>query len=61
MESKEPIPILYHTYHCYLTDKGVTFYQILDNFAAGSVEGTIPWAQALAIAAKDGPLMRLRN
>ena len=59
--SSEIMPLTDHTYHCYLSAKGVTFYQIFDNFAAGSIEVTIPYAEAVPLADPAGPLMRFKK
>ena len=61
MESTEPVTITEHTYHCYLSQKGVTFYQIFDNFAAGSVQVTLPYKQAFTLMNPRGPLARLKR
>lgn len=59
--SEEVMPLDGHTYHCYLSKTGVTFYQLYDNFVAGSLEVTLPYAQALELANPEGPLARLRR
>ena len=55
----EVVPLDGHTYHAYLSENGVTFYQIYDNFAAGSLEVTIPYAEAIKYADPQSPLKRL--
>lgn len=58
--SDEVRPLTEHTYHAYLSKTGVTFYQIFDNFAMGSLEVTIPYEEALKLASPDGPLKRIK-
>jgi hypothetical protein len=57
-ESDEVQPLTSHTYRCYLSKDGVTFYQIVDNFALGGIEVTLPYPEAAKLAPATSPLRR---
>jgi hypothetical protein len=59
LESDEVRPLEGHTYRCYLSKTGVTFYRIFDIFALGALEVTIPYDEAARLAPPDSPLQRL--
>jgi hypothetical protein len=58
IESEEVRPLTGHTYRCYLSKQGVTFYQIVDNFALGGLEVTLPYPEAVKLAPANSPLQR---
>jgi hypothetical protein len=48
-----------HTYSFYLEPRGLHIFNIFDNFAAGSVQVTVPYSDVAPFADPAGPLGRL--
>lgn len=58
LESDEVRPLEGHTYRCYLSPEGVTFYRLFDMFALAGLEVTIPYHEVVTLAPPGSPLQR---
>ncbi len=56
--SEDTEPLSEHSYRAYLSQTGVTFYQIFSGHALSSVEVTIPYAEAVKYRGPKSPLER---